>query len=56
MAEHIMCGGPRSERRKLLGARQRLLWARAADMVLASVVSTPASLAPLQQNEIHQSV
>lgn len=43
MAEHIMCGGPRSERRKLLAARQRLLWARAAGGGLASVVRASTS-------------
>ena len=38
MAEHIMCGAPRSERRKLLAARQRLLWARAATAILSTEV------------------
>jgi small GTP-binding protein len=43
MAEHIMCGGPRRERRKLLAARQRLLWARAATVILANVVRARSS-------------
>lgn len=42
MAEHIMCGGPRSERRKLLAARQRLLWARAATAILSNPVRPAA--------------
>ena len=38
MAEHIMCGGPRRERRKLLAAKQRLLWARVATAILTTSV------------------
>jgi hypothetical protein len=38
MGEHIMCGGPRRERRKLLAAKQRLLWARAATAILTTPV------------------